>query len=233
MDFMGQVRKNLEEVQERIEKAADRSGRRADEIRLMAVTKVKPRDMVEEAYQAGIRLFGENRVQEAEEKYRGFHGDAELHLIGHLQTNKVKKIVGLASCVQSIDKLKTAREIEKRFEEVGPLDVYLEFNTSGEESKSGYLSKERMFEDIDAMLDMENLQIRGLMTIGPLTDDDAEIRRAFSFLRELFEETKGRYPQIPLEELSMGMTSDYEAAIEEGSTMVRIGSALFGAREYA
>ena len=232
MDYMGDVKKNLEEVQERIEKAADRAGRNADDIRLMAVTKVKPREIAEEAYRAGIRLFGENRVQEAEEKYRDFHDDAELHIIGHLQTNKVKRIVGLASCVQSIDKLKTAQEIEKRFEEADPIDVYLEFNTSGEESKSGYLRKERMFEDIEGMLHMKNLSIRGLMTIGPLTDDDAEIRSAFSFLRALFEETKSRYPQLPLEVLSMGMTSDYEAAIEEGATMVRIGSALFGSREY-
>ncbi len=197
----------------------------------MAVSKVKPKELVEEAYQAGIRLFGENRVQEAEEKYRDFYEDAELHIIGHLQSNKAKRVVGLARCVQSIDKLKTAKEIDKRCGDEEEMDIYLEFNTSGEESKSGYLSKESMFRDIDAICELSHLRVRGLMTIGPLVEDEKEIRRAFSQLRGLFEETKSRYPELPLQVLSMGMTSDFELAIEEGSTMVRIGSALFGARK--
>lgn len=197
----------------------------------MAVTKLKTADVVEEAYKAGLRLFGENRVQEAAEKFTGFHSDAELHIIGHLQTNKVKKAVEIASCVQSIDKLKTALELEKRCAAAGRvMDIYLEYNTSGEESKSGYRSRDAMYKDIEELSPLAHLRIRGLMTIGPFTDDEERIRGAFRELRGLFEGVKRTYPDLPLSELSMGMTSDFEIAVEEGSTLVRIGTALFGSR---
>ncbi|MFO7849780.1 MAG: YggS family pyridoxal phosphate-dependent enzyme [Spirochaetia bacterium] len=230
---MSQVKERLESIQQRIDSAARRVGRKPEEISLMAVTKLHPREAIDEAYRAGIRLFGENRVQEAEEKYSSFYDDAELHIIGHLQRNKAKKVVGLASCVQSIDKLETAEELEKRCAagEVS-MDVYLEINTSGEESKSGYISRDAMYNDLDQIAKLEHLTVRGLMTIGPLTEDEREIRSAFSRLRELFEKTRSRMPELPLDVLSMGMTSDFEQAIEEGSTMVRIGSALFGRRNY-
>ncbi|MFP4619439.1 MAG: YggS family pyridoxal phosphate-dependent enzyme [Spirochaetaceae bacterium] len=231
--IMSQIEKRLETIGQRIDSAARRAGRKPEEISLMAVTKLHPKESIEAAYQAGIRLFGENRVQEAEEKYTGFYPDAELHIIGHLQSNKAKKVVGLASCVQSIDKLKTAMELEKRCaaEDIS-MGIYLEVNTSGEESKSGYLSSEAMYSELEEIALLKHLRVEGLMTIGPLTEEEKHIRDAFSGLRELFEETRNRYPELPLRVLSMGMTSDFETAIEEGSTMVRIGSAIFGQRNY-
>lgn len=216
---------------EKIEKAAERVGRSPGEIRLMAVSKTKPLRLIEDAYNAGQRLFGENRVQEAYDKFLNFHGDAELHIIGHLQSNKARKAAEIASCVQSVDKFKTAAELEKRCAALEKqLDIYLEFNTSGEGSKSGYRSKDQLLEEIERIAALPHLKIRGLMTIGPLNGDDREIRKAFAVLRELFLDLRRRYPELPLEVLSMGMSSDYEIAVEEGSTMVRVGTALFGAR---
>jgi hypothetical protein len=199
----------------------------------MAVSKLKSREQIEEAYRAGQRLFGENRVQEAQEKYADFHADAELHLIGHLQSNKARDAVQLVSCIQSIDKLKTAEAVEKRCgEHDTSLSVFLEVNTSGEESKYGYRDRNRMFADLEQILTFEHLRVSGLMTIGPLGGDEETVRRAFADLRELFEQVRSRFPEAPLKELSMGMTSDFEYAVEEGSTMVRVGTALFGERSY-
>lgn len=229
---MSDLKESVETVRERIRQAAERAGRDPDEVRLMAVTKLKSSEQVAEAYEAGLRLFGENRVQEAYDKYAEFHDDAELHIIGHLQTNKARKAVEIASCVQSVDKLKTAEELEKRCAAIDKvMDIYLEFNTSGEDSKSGYRSREEMFADIEYIISLKHLRIRGLMTIGPLTGDESAIRDAFRELRGLFEEVRSRFPALPLNELSMGMTSDFEIAVEEGSTMVRVGTALFGSRE--
>lgn len=228
---MNEIEKQIREIIARIDAAAVKSGRSGEEVKLMAVTKTKRREQVEAAYRAGLRLFGENRVQEAYEKYQDFYPDAELHLIGHLQSNKAKQAAELVSCVQSIDKLKTARELEKRCAALDKqMDIYIEFNTSGEESKSGYLSKEKMFSEIEQMAGFPHLAVKGFMTIGPFTSDADEIRSAFVLLRGLYEETRERFPELPIEELSMGMTSDYEIAVEEGSTMVRIGTALFGSR---
>ncbi len=228
---MNAIEKKMTEIVERIEAAASKSGRSGDDVKLMAVTKTKSREQVEAAYNAGLRLFGENRVQEAYEKYQNFYDDAELHLIGHLQSNKAKQAAEIASCVQSIDKLKTARELEKRCAALEKqMNIYIEFNTSGEESKSGYLSTEKMFSDIEQMAEFPHLSVKGFMTIGPFTTDMDKVRKAFVLLRGLYEEAQGRFPELPIEELSMGMTSDYEIAVEEGSTMVRIGTALFGSR---
>ena len=228
---MNEVEKKIKEIVAKIDAAAAKSGRSGEDVRLMAVTKTKSREQVEAAYKAGLRLFGENRVQEAYEKYENFYPDAELHLIGHLQSNKAKQVAEIAYCVQSIDKLKTAAELEKRCAAAGKkMDIFIEFNTSGEESKSGYLSKEKMYSEIEQMAEFPHLKVKGFMTIGPFTSDTDEIRRAFVTLRKLYEEAQGRFPELPIEELSMGMTSDYEIAVEEGSTMVRIGTALFGSR---
>ncbi len=228
---MDDIKKTIKEIYERIDIAAARSARSGDEIKLMAVTKTKSRNQVESAYQAGVRLFGENRVQEAYEKYENFYPDAELHLIGHLQSNKAKQAAELVSCVQSIDKLKTARALEKRCAALDKhMDIFIEFNTSGEESKSGYLSEDKLWEEIEQIADFPHLAVKGLMTIGPFTSNSDEIRRAFVRLRSLYEESIRRFPELPIRELSMGMTSDFEIAVEEGSTMVRIGTALFGSR---
>ncbi len=230
---MARIAQRIAEIRDRIDDAAARAGRSGEEVQLMAVSKLKSLAQVEEAYRAGQRLFGENRVQEAAEKYEGFHSDAELHLIGHLQTNKAKEAVRLASCLQSIDKLKTAEAVERRCaEQEKTMELLLEVNTSGEESKYGYRSAEQMYADIERIMEMEHLRLRGLMTIGPLGADTDTVRRAFAELRGLFEELRRRWPEAPLEVLSMGMTSDYELAVEEGSTLVRVGTALFGEREY-
>lgn len=228
---MTDIEKTVKEIVQRIDSAALKAGRSGEEIKLMAVTKTKSREDVETAYKAGLRLFGENRVQEACEKYTDFYADAELHLIGHLQSNKAKQAAEIADCVQSIDKLKTARELEKRCAAIEKqMDIFIEFNTSGEESKSGYLSKDRLFADIEQIAGFPHLKVKGFMTIGPFTSDTAAIRRAFALLRSVYEESRSRFPELPIQELSMGMTSDYEIAVEEGSTMVRIGTALFGSR---
>ncbi len=228
---MNSIKNNIDEIMEKIARAAEKAGRTPEDIRLMAVSKTKSVELVEQAYQAGMKLFGENRVQEAYDKFSGFHSDAELHIIGHLQSNKAAKAVEIASCVQSVDKFKTARELNKRCEAAGKvMDIYLEFNTSGEDSKSGYRSADAMYSDIDAMIGLSRLRIRGLMTIGPLTGDVEEIRGAFVLLRKLYGEVGERYPELPLSVLSMGMSSDYELAIEEGATMVRVGTSLFGSR---
>jgi len=228
---MSEIKARIEDIRERIERAAGKAGRNAEDVRLMAVSKLKSAETVEEAYRAGLRLFGENRIQEAYEKFADFHADAELHIIGHLQSNKVRKAAEIAACVQSIDKLKTAAELQKRcaaFDKV--MDIYLEFNTSGEDTKSGYRSRDLLLSDIRQMSAFSHLRIRGLMTIGPFTNNEALIRAAFQQLRGLFEEVRTVYPNIPMTELSMGMTSDFELAVEEGSTMVRVGTALFGTR---
>ncbi len=202
----------------------------------MAVTKTRTRDEIEAAYAGGARVFGENRVFEAEEKYADFHDggahkDAELHLIGHLQTNKAKTAAELFSSVQSIDKEKTAGALQARLEETGRrIDILLEINTSGEESKYGYPSEEVMLREIDRILELDRLTVRGFMTIGPFTEDESRIREAFRSLRTIYENFRDRFPGLPVDVLSMGMSGDYGIAIEEGSTMVRVGTSIFGER---
>jgi PLP dependent protein len=229
---MGEVAENFERIRERVEAAAHRSGRSPDSIRIMAVTKNQPRERVVEAYEAGIRLFGENRIGEAEEKYTGFHHDAELHMIGHLQRNKASRVVGLVRCVESIDKIETARAIDRRCRsERATLEIMIEVNTSGEASKSGYTDRDQMIRDLEEMTSLRGLKIVGLMTIAPFIDDPMAVRAAFASLRAERDRLADRFPMIELRELSMGMTGDFEIAIEEGSTLVRIGTALFGRRD--
>lgn len=224
---------NLEQVMERIRKAALRVGRREEDIRVMAVTKLQPWETVREAYQAGIRIFGENRVQEAREKYKELLPGMELHLIGHLQSNKVKYVPSLFSWVDSIDRLSIAEELEKRMAGLSgkpPLQILLELNTSEESSKSGYPSYELLLQDVEKILSFPHLNVRGLMTVGPLTTDTERIRRSFRKLYQAFEDLKRRYPAVQWDTLSMGMSGDFEIAIEEGATMVRLGTILFGER---
>ena len=227
------IKENIEYVNSMVSDAAAKSGRRAEDIKVMAVSKTRTLEEIEEAYNAGFRLFGENRVQEAVEKFTGFHEDAELHIIGHLQSNKAKAAAGIAGCIQSVDRIKIARYLNRYSEELGKnLDIFLEYNTSGEESKSGFTTEDEYFRTIDEILTMDNLVIKGLMTIGPLGGGDDAVRKAFSYLSELFDRTSEKYPEIDLKELSMGMSSDFPIAIEEGATLVRIGTLLFGPRVY-
>lgn len=195
----------------------------------MAVTKGFPRELVAESLAAGVSLFGENRVQEAERKFAELSGRCEVHLIGHLQTNKARAAAGLFSCVQSIDSLHTAEALHARCAECDrSMDVLLELNTSGEESKSGFRGRNELLSCLDALGNLPRLRPRGLMTVGPLTDDPGKIRASFSRLRLLFEEISSLSPIF--DTISMGMSADFELAIEEGSTLVRVGTALFGPR---
>ncbi len=222
---------NLLEVRESVARAAARAGRRPEEIRIMAVTKTFPEQVVRLAWEAGQRLFGENRVQEAEAKYVRLR-DLELHLIGHLQRNKARKAAELFAGVHSIDKIETAQALESACSASNRnMEVLLELNTSGEATKYGFESAEALRACVEPIMALPHLRLRGLMTVGPLTTELDRIRAAFRKLSELFRRLQGEYPQSSLDTLSMGMSGDFEAAVEEGSTLLRLGSALFGPRE--
>jgi hypothetical protein len=225
------LRRAAAEVRERIAAAAARSGRSTDSVRLMAVTKTHPAAVVEQAMAAGLQLFGENRVQEAEAKFAGLAGDHELHLIGHLQRNKARAASALFRCVQSIDRLETAQALSRpAAERAATVDVLLELNTSGEASKSGYTSVEALLADLEPIASLPGLRLRGLMTVGPLSADQSIVRACFALLRETCESCRARLGFAWFDTLSMGMSGDYETAVEEGSTLVRLGTALFGNR---
>ncbi|MGA2976025.1 MAG: YggS family pyridoxal phosphate-dependent enzyme [Spirochaetia bacterium] len=231
MEELSRLAIALAAVRQRIDAAARRAGRAPAEVRLMAVTKGFSRDAVLAGLDAGLSLFGENRVQEAEEKYSELAGSYELHLIGHLQRNKARTASGVFRCVQSIDKPQTAEALDARCAERGMvMDVLLELNTSGEPSKSGFLSRQDLLAGLDEISAMSHVRVRGLMTVGPLSDDQGRVRSSFSQLRSLFDEMRAGGGLPFFDTLSMGMSGDFEAAIEEGSTLVRIGTALFGAR---
>lgn len=222
---------SFERVQERIADAAQRAGRQADEIRLLAVTKTHPRSVVEEAIACGMTILGENRVQEADAKYAGITG-VELHLIGHLQRNKARSVPGLFSWVESIDSLATAEALSRRCaDSEWKCSILLQYNCSGEQTKSGYSDPELMLEEAARIAALPSVELRGLMTIGPFVDDTREIARDFAATRRLFDRLRTQQPDGRIDTLSMGMTSDFETAIAEGSTEIRVGSALFGARE--
>jgi pyridoxal phosphate enzyme (YggS family) len=220
-----------EAARARLEAAARRAGREPSQIRLMAVPKGFPRSTVDAAHAAGLTLFGENRVQEAEEKFFERPAGAELHLIGHLQRNKARTASGLFSCIQSIDKVETAAALDARCADRGiTLEVLLEMNTSAEATKSGFSSRQALLEGLDAIARLPHLAVRGLMTVGPLSEDADRIRGAFAALRSLFEELRSGGGLPRFDTLSMGMSGDFELAVEEGSTLVRLGTALFGSR---
>lgn len=227
---MSEVAENLATIRRRIAEACARAGRSPDDVRLMAASKRQPWDRITDAIAAGVRLFGENRVQEVVEKHHLFDG-CELHLIGHLQRNKVRDVAPLVSCVQSIDAERTAAALARQ---VAPLrrtmTVYLEVNTSGEPAKYGVAGRDELRALADAIARFPELDIGGLMTVGPLTDDERRGRAAFAELRRLSETLADHLGVRRALELSMGMSGDMEAAILEGSTMIRVGTALFGER---
>jgi len=232
----GFVGDRIAQVRELVERAAERSGRNPREIRILAVTKFHPFPAVQAAYDSGIRVFGENRVQEAQEKFPAFlaeHADAEVHMIGHLQGNKVKKAVDLFRCVQSADSSALLQELDKRSAAAGrTLDILLELHT-GEESKSGFPDRGSALEACTRWPDLGNLRLRGLMTMAPYTSDKNAIRSSFRTLRSLFEEIAAARAFPGFEILSMGMSNDFETAVEEGATLLRLGTVLFGSREPA
>jgi pyridoxal phosphate enzyme (YggS family) len=227
---------NIARIRERIEEAARRSGRRADEIVLMAVTKTHPPDRIREAYAAGLRWFGENRVQEFAGKAAALAdlAEAEWHMIGHLQTNKAAKAAELFTAVDSVDSLKLAEKLDAAARTLGrKVPVLIEVNVGGETAKSGVASDSQELEELlSAASRLDALEFRGLMTVPPFTDDPEGARPFFRKLRELRNAIAAReLTGVSMDALSMGMSHDFEVAIEEGSTCVRVGTAIFGERE--
>jgi hypothetical protein len=221
------IAKNLQSVKSRIEQAARRVGRDPAEIKLVAATKDVPADLVKEAIKAGLTDIGENRVQEAKQKFGALKEmPVTWHMIGHLQTNKVKAALEIFSVIQSVDSEKLADEISSRAPKM--IDVFIEVNTSGEESKFG-IAPDRAIQLAKHISGLKNLRLAGLMTVGPLTGDEKAVRKSFRLLKGVFDQIKGlNLPGVELKYLSMGMSQDFEAAIEEGSNLVRIGRAIFG-----
>jgi PLP dependent protein len=232
------IAENIAAVRERIERAARHAGRPSQEIALMAVSKMHPPEKIREAYDAGHRLFGENRVQEFSGKFdalRNLH-DAEWHMIGHLQTNKATKTAELFRAVDSLDSLKLAEKLDATARNLGKkLDVLLEINSGGEAAKSGVAPDSPELETLLlAAPRFEALVFRGLMTVPPFTEDPQGARPYFRKLSELREKITARVlPAVAMDQLSMGMSHDFEVAIEEGSTCVRVGTAIFGERTKA
>lgn len=224
------IRDSVASVMERIESAAERSLRDAQDVKLVAVTKTVEPPAIVEAIEAGITCIGENRVQEAARKF-GELPEVERHLVGHLQTNKVKGALELFDVIQSVDSYRLAREISVRSESAGrSTDVLVEVNTSGEESKYG-LEPEEAVEAVGEMADLSGIRVLGLMTVGAFLPDPEDVRPCFRRLRELRDEIEEAViPGVSMEQLSMGMTNDFDVAIEEGATIVRVGRAIFGER---
>jgi pyridoxal phosphate enzyme (YggS family) len=232
------VAENIARIRERVARAGGRAGVSADSVTLMAVSKTVEPERIRQAYEAGLRAFGENRVQEFAEKAPALAGlaDARWHLIGHLQSNKAKKAVELFQSVDSVDSLRLAEKLNQAAGQMNrTLPILIEIKTGNEESKSGITADSPELEDmLKSAISLEHLQVRGLMTVPPFTEDPEGARPYFRRLRELRDAIAARrLPRIEMEVLSMGMSHDFEVAIEEGSTCVRVGSSIFGARDYA
>ena len=228
---METIKNNLEIINKKIKKAALKVNRNPEEIKLVTVTKTATTEQIEEAINAGIKIIGENRVQDAKKKYQIITAEVEWHLIGHLQTNKAKYAVEIFNCIHSVDSIKLAQEIDKRSLQFGKImDVLVEENVSGEETKYGIKSEE-VETFLKEISEFPRIRIRGLMTIAPIVEDKEEVRPYFRKLRELSEKIKSKnIENIKMDYLSMGMTEDFEIAIEEGANMVRIGRGIFGFR---
>ncbi len=228
------VVENLAEVEKRICAACGRSGRKREEVTLIAVSKTKPVSMIEELLPGGIRDFGENKVQELCEKYEQLPKDIRWHLIGHLQRNKVKYVIDKACLIHSVDSLRLARAIsEEGVKRQITVPVLIEVNVAGEESKFGVRPEET--EDlIRKIAELPAVSIQGLMTIAPFVEDPEENRIHFANLKKLNVDIKRKsIDNVSMSVLSMGMTGDYEVAIEEGATMIRVGTGIFGERNYS
>ncbi|NUU95623.1 alanine racemase [Marinitoga sp. 1135] len=225
------IKSNLDFVNEKIKESAERSNRQFDEIRLVAVSKTFPVDYIKAAYEYGIKNFGENKAQELRAKHQELEGyDITWHFIGRIQTNKVKYIVPIAEYIHSVYREKELKEIDKIAKKHNKIQkILIEVNVSGEETKGGIVPEE-VEEFIKMAMHYENLEVVGLMTMAPYTDDKGLIKNIFDKLRELRDKLNVKYEKIT--ELSMGMSNDYEIAVESGTTMVRIGSLIFGKRNY-
>ena len=228
---MNTIRDHLNEVRENIQKACEKAGRSPQEVTMIAVSKTKPLFMLEEAYEAGARDFGENKVQEILEKHPKMPEDARFHMIGHLQRNKVKQVLPHAVLIHSVDSYRLAEQISQEAGKLGiTAKILLEVNVAKEESKFGMMP-----EDVEEMAGqiaaLPHLQIEGLMTIAPFVDDPEKNRPVFRKLYQLSVDIKKKnIDNVNMGVLSMGMTGDYQVAVEEGSTMIRVGTGIFGAR---
>lgn len=222
---------NLDTIKSRIAAAAAAAGRRDDAVKLVAVSKTKPADLVDEAARAGQRLFGENYVQELVAKAAAVTEPVEWHFIGHLQSNKVRQIAGLVTMIHSVDRLSLAEEISRQWERLGRCcDILIQVNVAGEASKSGTTTAAALAL-VREIARLPALRIRGLMTMPPFFDDPRAARPYFRELRQLAGEIAAiGLANVSMAELSMGMSGDFEAAIAEGATLVRVGSAIFGER---
>ena len=227
-----EVRQNLIEIRQRLSEAAKESGNKPDDVRLMAVTKTVPPELVNVAWEEGVRLFGENRAQELIEKANRYaFGPGHIHFIGTLQTNKVRQIIDKVSCIQSVNSLHLAQEIEKRASALGKImDILLEVNIGGEASKTGadYREVLGLLEKISIL---PSLRVRGLMCIPPFGREESETEQYFDRMYKIFVDIKAqKIDNISMEILSMGMTGDYPLAVRHGANLVRIGTGIFGKR---
>lgn len=224
---------NVIEVEKNIQAACDRAGRSREEIRLIAVSKTKPVSDIEEVLTTGILDYGENKVQELSDKYDVLPKNIRWHMIGHLQRNKVKYLIGKTVLIHSVDSLRLAEQIEHEAAKADTImNVLIEVNVAGEESKFGTTCNEAI-ELVRAVAALKHVKIKGLMTIAPFTDNPEDNRIYFKKLKQLSVDIKSKnIDNVDMDELSMGMTGDYEVAIEEGATMVRVGTGIFGERNY-
>lgn len=231
MSDMACIKDNLENVLYKIDEAAKKSGRRAEDIKLIAVSKTVAVDRIKEITSLGIRDLGENRVQEICDKYDSFEKDINWHLIGQLQTNKVKYIIDKVTMIHSLDRIELAKEIQKRAKNADRImDVLVEVNVSGEETKSG-ISPLNVMDFMGQLSEFPNIRVRGLMTVAPFFKESRDTRPIFAALRKLAVDIDNEnIHNISMDFLSMGMSNDFEVAIEEGSNIVRIGTRLFGKR---
>ena len=225
------IKENLETVENNIADAIKKAGRANEEVTLVAVSKTKPADMIREAYDLGVRDFGENRVQEIMEKYPLLPDDIRWHLIGHLQTNKVKYIIDKVAMIHSVDSLKLAKEISRQAVKKNVvMDILIEVNVAEEDSKFGTTCEDAisLVTDISRL---DGIRIRGYMTVAPFVSDPEENRGVFRRLRQLLVDTKAKnIDNVNMDCLSMGMSGDYTVAIEEGATFIRVGTNIFGGR---
>jgi len=227
------IKENLEDIKIKIDAACRRAGRQNTEVTLIAVSKTKPLSMIEEAYAAGMREFGENKPQEMRDKSKALEVPVHWHMIGSLQTNKIKYVVGTACMIHSVDSISLAAAIEKEAAKKElVMDILLEVNMAEEESKHGFSSKDVLVA-VSELAKMSHLRLRGLMTVAPYTENAEENRIYFRKMKELLVDINAKnIDNVFMDTLSMGMSSDYEVAIEEGATMVRIGTGIFGERDY-
>ena len=228
------LQENYREVEAKVRQAAERAGRDPEEITLIAVSKTKPLSDIEELIRIGVTEFGENKPQELRDKFEQVSQPVHFHQIGHLQTNKVKYIIDKAVLIHSVDSMHLAEQIQKEAEKRGlTAEVLIEVNAAEEETKFG-VTVEEAPSLVSEISTLPNIKIRGLMTIAPFVDDPEENRPVFRRMKQLLLDIKSqKIDNVDMNVLSMGMTNDFEVAIEEGATMVRVGTAIFGARDYS